>query len=221
MKTRISFGWSLGLASALVVAESAFADSLSSSQIVPAQNVGVATPASLTAATAAPQSPTTPPAKAVKTGDNAPAPTPPLSSWALEIQKLQQAGVDQSVILLYITNCAGVFNLSPDQIIYLKNVGISAPVMNAMIWHDQQLIAGTRSPTAAASPPSAVSAPSPAESPIVATAEPDLTEPLISEDDYYAPEQPADAGPVRAPYPVKLNDPIIILKLPTFAVPCW
>jgi len=35
------------------------------------------------------------------------------------------------------------------------------------------------------------------------------------------PEQPASAGPVRMPYPVKLNDPIIILRLPTFRVPYW
>ena len=33
------------------------------------------------------------------------------------------------------------------------------------------------------------------------------------------PDQPASAGPVRVPYPVKLNDPIVILKLPTFSVP--
>jgi hypothetical protein len=36
-----------------------------------------------------------------------------------------------------------------------------------------------------------------------------------------APDQPASAGPVRVPYPVKLNDPIIILRLPSFALPCW
>jgi hypothetical protein len=35
------------------------------------------------------------------------------------------------------------------------------------------------------------------------------------------PEQPASAGPVRVPYAVKLNDPIVVLRLPTFALPCW
>jgi len=33
------------------------------------------------------------------------------------------------------------------------------------------------------------------------------------------PDQPASLGPVRAPYAVKLNDPIVILKLPSFTVP--
>jgi hypothetical protein len=35
------------------------------------------------------------------------------------------------------------------------------------------------------------------------------------------PNQPRSAGPVRVPYPVKLNDPIIILRLPTFTLPYW
>jgi hypothetical protein len=35
------------------------------------------------------------------------------------------------------------------------------------------------------------------------------------------PDQPESVGPVRMPYPVKLSDPIIILRLPTFALPCW
>ena len=39
--------------------------------------------------------------------------------------------------------------------------------------------------------------------------------------EYYAPEQPENTGPVRVPYAVKLNDPIVILKLPTFRVPYW
>ena len=37
----------------------------------------------------------------------------------------------------------------------------------------------------------------------------------------YAPEQPEGIGPVRARYAVKLNDPIIMLRVPTLTVPCW
>jgi hypothetical protein len=44
-------------------------------------------------------------------------------------------------------------------------------------------------------------------------------ESTASEGDYYAPEQPVGSGPVRVPYAVKLSDPIVILKLPSFSVP--
>jgi hypothetical protein len=119
-------------------------------------------------------------------------------------------------------------------------------VINTMIDHDQDLISGARPLTASASPPfpPAVQAALQARlHPAVsaATPSPVLTAPstvpwssIIAPDDNSdaagtlvyvepddVPDQPRSAGPVRVPYAVKLNDPIIMLKLPTFTVPCW
>ena len=69
-------------------------------------------------------------------------PTPPdvrLSLPLTEIVKLAQAGVDDSVMLAYITNSAYTFNLGSDQIIYLNDLGVSSEVITALIQHDQDL----------------------------------------------------------------------------------
>ena len=146
-----------------------------------------------------------------------------LSPWSHEIQKLVQAGVDERVITAYITNSAGIFNLSPDHIIFLKNVGASPRILNVMIQHDQQLFSGAGRLTAPAPPPAGMIATftAPGESPVVANDDSEAQELLIPEDDYYAPEQPESLGPVRAPYAVKLNDPIIMLRVPSYSLPCW
>jgi hypothetical protein len=146
-----------------------------------------------------------------------------LSHWAIEIQKLVQAGVEERVITSYITNSAGMFNLSADQIIYLKNAGVSPRVLSVMIQHDQELLsnAGSMLPPAAAPAGPIATFAAPAGSPVVANDELPTQEAVVYDDSYYAPEQPESLGPVRAPYAVKLNDPIIMLRLPTFTLPCW
>src|ERR1700722_157669 len=40
-----------------------------------------------------------------------------------QVIRLAQSGVDESVILSYINNSGSAFNLTPDQIIYLKDLG--------------------------------------------------------------------------------------------------
>jgi hypothetical protein len=161
-----------------------------------------------------------------------------------EVERLTKAKVDEGVVLAYVINSAGTFNLTADQIVRLKNLGVSPQVVNAMIQHDQELISGAR-PLTAASPPSLPTAlqaflaahPQPAGTTTAPAATPAAPAPapaqVIADDDSNAdgdwiyvepddvPDQPASAGPVRVPYPVKLNDPIVILKLPTFSVPCW
>lgn len=148
-----------------------------------------------------------------------PPPKVQLSPWSLEVQKLTQAQVDQAVILAYITNSAGIFNLTADDIIHLKTLGAAPAVINAMIQHDQGILSGAR-PVIVAVTPAASAAP-PGSAQIVANDESWASEPWVPDEGYYAPEQPANTGPVRAPYPVKLNDPIIVLKLPSFTVPYW
>ena len=223
MKARISHGWLFGMVLAVAGAASGCAqDGVNAPPTTSSSDAGAAAaPAANTSA--APQSSPAAPASPGKQGDPSLPPPTSLSPWSHEIQKLVQAGVDERVITTYITNSAGMFNLTADQIIYLKNAGVSPQVLSVMIQHDQQLFSSAGLMTAPAAPsagPIATFA-TPGESPVVANDDSWAQEPMIPDDSYYAPEQPEGIGPVRAPYAVKLNDPIIMLRLPTFTVPCW
>ena len=115
-----------------------------------------------------------------------------------------------------------------------------------MMDHDQELISGARTLTASAPPPyppavqaalaarlhATAAAAAPSATPVASSSAPGGS--IIAPDDesdvagtwaffepYDVPEQPASAGPVRVPYAVKLSDPIIIFRLPTFTVPYW
>jgi hypothetical protein len=77
-------------------------------------------------------------------------PAPYLSPWLSELVKMARAGIGDNVLLWYI-NSAGAFNLGSDQIIYLRDLGVSGPVIAAMIRHDLDFASGwvpTPSPTA-------------------------------------------------------------------------
>jgi hypothetical protein len=62
-----------------------------------------------------------------------------LSSAAAEIVKLAQAGVDESVMMTYVSNSANVFTLTSDDIVYLNDVGVPGTVITAMLQLDQAL----------------------------------------------------------------------------------
>ena len=66
-----------------------------------------------------------------------------------QVIRLAQSGVDESVILSYVNNSSITFNLTSDQIIYLKDLGLPNDVVTAMIQRDQQLgaLANTAPPT--------------------------------------------------------------------------
>jgi hypothetical protein len=67
-----------------------------------------------------------------------------------QVVRLAQAGVDDGVILAYINHSGSTFNLTPDQIIYLKDLGLPNDTVTAMIQRDQQLGAtATAAPTPA------------------------------------------------------------------------
>jgi hypothetical protein len=68
-----------------------------------------------------------------------------------QVIRLAQSGVDESVILSYINSSSGAFNLTPDQIIYLKDLGLPNEAVTAMIQRDQQLGA-TANPTPGPTP---------------------------------------------------------------------
>src|SRR5208282_151636 len=54
-----------------------------------------------------------------------------------QVVRLAQAGVDESVILTYITNSTSTFNLDSDKIIYLSDLGVPNEVVTAMMQRDQ------------------------------------------------------------------------------------
>ena len=62
-------------------------------------------------------------------------PTSPLA----QVIRLVQAGVDESVILTYVTNSTSTFNLDSDTIIYLSDLGVPNEVVTAMMQRDQVL----------------------------------------------------------------------------------
>jgi hypothetical protein len=198
-----------------------------------------------TAPQAASESSTAAPAAPGNSGDKSLSSNRYLSPWFYGIEQLTQAGVGEAVVLSYI-NSAGTFNLSADQVISLKNLGASPQVINAMMRHDRELISGQRpmpvsappplppsvqaalaaslhTTDRASAPPTTLATPAPAPSGSIVAPDDESgasgTWVWVEPDD--VPDQPASAGPVRVPYAVKLNDPIIVLRLPTFALPCW
>ena len=62
-------------------------------------------------------------------------PTSPLA----QVVRLTQAGVDEGIIMTYVTNSGSTFNLDSDKIIYLKDLGLPNEVVAAMMQRDQQL----------------------------------------------------------------------------------
>ena len=85
-------------------------------------------------------------------------PTSPLA----QVIRLMQAGVDESIIMTYVTNSGSTFNLNPDKIIYLKDIGLPNEVVTAMMQRDQQL---QQQMTATAYQPPASTRPAPEHRP--------------------------------------------------------
>jgi hypothetical protein len=56
-----------------------------------------------------------------------------------EVVRLTQAGVDEDIIMTYVTNSTSTFNLNSDKIIYLTNLGAPTSVIKAMMQRDQEL----------------------------------------------------------------------------------
>ncbi len=85
---------------------------------------------------------------------------PGLSPSAAEVVRLAEAGTSDDVIQAYIQNSPSPFNLSADQILYLKDVGLSSQATTAMLNRDNALRGQPQQEApAAAPPPSAPPAP--------------------------------------------------------------
>lgn len=61
-----------------------------------------------------------------------------------DVIKLANAGLDQGVMLAFITNSPIAFNLTPDEIIYLNDLGVAPGVVQAMLQRDQALKDGAQ-----------------------------------------------------------------------------
>ena len=92
-----------------------------------------------------------------------------ISPNAAEVVKLAGSGVGEDVVLAYVQNSQSLFNLSADDVLYLRDVGVTQPVITAMLNHDNAMRAQQpQSPPAQYAPAATaeVAAPAPApESP--------------------------------------------------------
>jgi hypothetical protein len=100
------------------------------------------------------------------------------SSPLAQVIRLVQADVSGDVIMTYVTNSGSTFNLDPDKIIYLKDLGAPDELVTAMIQRDQVL----HQQMSAYQPPQPAPVPTPVAPP--AESEPVPTEP--------PPEQPEE-----------------------------
>src|SRR3974390_3183248 len=107
MKTNFPKGWAIGMA---IVAYCLGGGQMW--QNAKAEDTANSTPPPSSEVTAAPP-------------DSAPSLPPNVypSSPLAQVIRLLQAGVSEDVIMTYVTNSGSTFNLDPDKIIYMKDVG--------------------------------------------------------------------------------------------------
>lgn len=53
-----------------------------------------------------------------------------------DVIKLVQAGVGEEVLMTYITNSTDIFNIGPNEILYLHDLGVPSPVITSLIQQD-------------------------------------------------------------------------------------
>jgi hypothetical protein len=98
----------------------------------------------------APPAPTAASVAAVPPPSVAPPPSILPSSPLAQVIKLAQAGVDESIIVSYVSNSTSTFNLDSDKIIYLSDLGVPNEAVTAMMERDQvlqqQMAAASTSP---------------------------------------------------------------------------
>src|SRR5215831_19497337 len=153
MKSRICSSWVLGLVLFALPLAGCLQESSISSQAVAAADV--ASPPETPAVESTPENPadsdmeealaqtddqsiSTAPAKKVSTEIQVPSTLKPSPATA-EIIKMANAGVEESVMLSFVTNSVGTFNLRAEEIIYLNDIGVPSGVVTAMIQRDHLL----------------------------------------------------------------------------------
>jgi hypothetical protein len=84
-----------------------------------------------------------------------PVPGAYVSPWLIDLIKLLRANLEDQVLVTFI-DTAGTFNLDANQIIYLRNLGMSSDVLSILLQHDTELASGLRQIPAAPSASSAI-----------------------------------------------------------------
>ena len=78
-------------------------------------------------------------------------PAPQLSYGVPQVLQLAQAKVSDGIIVSYIQNSGTIYSLRADEIVYLKQQGVSDPVLNAMLAQRGRLTGSTEPATTTAS----------------------------------------------------------------------
>src|ERR1039458_7578191 len=104
-----------------------------------------------------------------------------------EVIKLAGSGVEESVIMAFVTNSPSPFNLGVEEIIYLNDIGVSGSVVTAMMQRDQAL----KGLSANAAP---VYAPEPATAPTPPEMAPEAPPPADYAAESYPPPPADDTG---------------------------
>jgi hypothetical protein len=163
-----------------------------------------------------------------------PAAAPKVASvWLTELIRLARSAVDEPVLFSFVDS-AGTFNLGAEQIIYLRDLGISNDLITTIILHDSEIVSGQRevtvSPIALSRPALAVKLAPPA--PPARTRAPEDYDSIIAPDDFTseeflpddlfpnftaersAPVRSAadDLYPVRKPYAVPVTEPLVLVN---------
>jgi hypothetical protein len=81
----------------------------------------------------------------------APAPAPKLPYGVEDVVKLSQAQISDDIVLNYVRNSGTIYTLGPQEIVYLRNQGVSDRVINAML--DQRKLASQTLQPAVQQPP--------------------------------------------------------------------
>lgn len=124
-------------------------------------------------------------------------PTESLSS----LLRLVQSGVDESVLLSFVSNNTGAFSLGAEEVIYLSDIGVPGAVVSAMLQHDHLLV--QKAELATQPPPIAEPEPTPPVLPPETEPEPTVPAPdYVSTGPLVPEETPTDAGfyDALAPY---------------------
>ncbi len=132
----------------------------------------------------------TAPAKPVSTEKSLPPDLHPTSALS-EMIRLAESGVEEGIMLAYVTNSTGTFSLGSEEIIYLNDVGVPPAVITAMLLHDNLMLSAAASAAQAAF---GISSPSPEAAPQPAAVEPAPAPESIAE----APAMPPPAEPANA-----------------------
>ena len=146
-----------------------------------------------------------------------------------EVIRLVNSGVEESVLLAFVTNSTTLFNLGVEEIIYLNDIGVPGVVVTAMIQRDQALkqLGGTAAPEVAAPEPA------PPESPTPPQMAPQPAPPQEYTTGEYSPPPTSDTGysafyDTLAPYGTWVNvagygpcwQPTVVVINPTWQPYC-